>query len=320
LCYGSLDGIRPLRIPVLREAFGPSELSLASFPYEALTVRSDDEAWAGPLERIARDACLHMRPHFGWTGHIELEEVLRKGRLPDQHHSRESRELLARAGDLRSAARTLQTLSLDIWGLANRRRMSRIHDVIDLVRPTETWTPDEQRRYVANQLREVLRHTLVTVPRYGSLRHLIAELTAELQDLEDILQEFPIVSREEIAADPQAFRSSEPSVLARQVMTSGTTGSPLTVWLDHLTLTVGDAWAGGERCGPAMSRGLGGSPGGRSRGPTVAAAPSSTVPPDKDRPPALSVRLSSRPRHRDHDDPGARPIEACVSHGLPLGA
>ena len=147
----------------------------------------------------------------------------------------------------------LQTLSLDIWGLANRRRMSRFQSVIDLLRPTESWTPDEQRRFVANQLCDVLRHALVSVPRYRSLRHLLADLTAELQDLEEILQEFPVVSREEIAADPQAFRSSDPQVLVRRVMTSGTTGSPLTVWLDNLTLTVGDAlgwrrtmWAGYE--------------------------------------------------------------------------
>lgn len=70
-----LMGFDPLRIPVLCEAFRPSELPLASFGYEALTVCSDNEEWAGPLALISRDACLHMRPHFGWSGHIELDPL-----------------------------------------------------------------------------------------------------------------------------------------------------------------------------------------------------------------------------------------------------
>ena len=106
---------------------------------------------------------------------------------------------------------------------------------------------------MANRLCEVLRHALVSVPRYASLRHLVPELTPDPQVMEEMLLEFPVVSREEISADPQAFRSSDPSVSARRVMTSGTTGSPTTVWIDLLTRTVGDAlgwrrtmWAGYE--------------------------------------------------------------------------
>jgi len=68
-----LMGFDPLLIPVLRGAFEPSELPLTPFAYETLTVCSDIDEWDGLLEHISRDACLRMRPHFGWRGHIEFQ-------------------------------------------------------------------------------------------------------------------------------------------------------------------------------------------------------------------------------------------------------
>jgi len=78
-----LMGFDPMRIPILREAFAPSELPLAPFAYSDITIQSNRVAWQGRITDLKEDECYHFRPHFGWRGRIEWgvsPKVLEMGR------------------------------------------------------------------------------------------------------------------------------------------------------------------------------------------------------------------------------------------------
>jgi len=109
---------------------------------------------------------------------------------------------------------------------------------------TEQMEREEQQRYVAKRLRFILTHTIETVPRYESLRPLIRQLDDPTTDVYSILLEFPAITREEVLTDSAAFRSRKPGG-GRVVttVTSGTTGTPFTTWMDIDTFYISDALA-----------------------------------------------------------------------------
>lgn len=66
-----LMGFDPMRIPMLRESFAPSDLPLAPFEYTDISIRSNRPDWEGPLSNLSDENTYHFQAHFGWKGAIE---------------------------------------------------------------------------------------------------------------------------------------------------------------------------------------------------------------------------------------------------------
>jgi phenylacetate-CoA ligase len=135
-----------------------------------------------------------------------------------------------------------QTLALNLFGIRNRFRLSAWTRFLASVAHTERMPREEQVGYVVDRLRSVLVHAVRTVPRYASLSAFLPDLEDPGSDVCSILAEFPVVTKDEVKADPRAFLSRE-SGAGRVVrtMTSGTTGTPFTTWMDAGALIAADA-------------------------------------------------------------------------------
>lgn len=70
-----LMGFDPMRIPMLREAFAPSELPLASFSYPEIAIASNRPEWRGNITALSDQATYHFKSHFAWRGQIEWREA-----------------------------------------------------------------------------------------------------------------------------------------------------------------------------------------------------------------------------------------------------
>jgi hypothetical protein len=66
-----LMGFDPMRLPTLAQAFAPSDLPLATFKYEDISIRSNRPGWTGAPGQIKPEDTHHFQPHFGWRGKIE---------------------------------------------------------------------------------------------------------------------------------------------------------------------------------------------------------------------------------------------------------
>lgn len=64
-------GFDPLKIPIVRQAFETKRWRLADHALSAITIRSNEEAWRGPLSAVRPWNGQPFVPHFGWRGHIE---------------------------------------------------------------------------------------------------------------------------------------------------------------------------------------------------------------------------------------------------------
>jgi hypothetical protein len=62
------------RIPSVRQAFAVGHYRLCDFAYSDVTVTSRQLAWSGPLADLPSSVTFRFRPHFGWRGHLELED------------------------------------------------------------------------------------------------------------------------------------------------------------------------------------------------------------------------------------------------------
>lgn len=63
------------KLPLLRKAFEISALNFTPFAAAELLVRSDQSRWNKPLAAFSAQDVFHFRPHFGWTGAIEWEQL-----------------------------------------------------------------------------------------------------------------------------------------------------------------------------------------------------------------------------------------------------
>jgi uncharacterized protein (DUF362 family) len=63
------------RIPMLREGLAAHPLPLGTFGFDEVVARSDDPRFNGRVTE-PDGGHLEFRPHFGWTGHIELEDAV----------------------------------------------------------------------------------------------------------------------------------------------------------------------------------------------------------------------------------------------------
>lgn len=145
-----------------------------------------------------------------------------------------------------------QDVALSLFGLRNVRRLRQWRQVLSGLQPSERWSPEEQRRFTSGRLREVLVHAIRHVPRYAGFSHLLPDLQRADAPVLDLLREFPPITRQDVIAEPDAFLSR---AFAREslttTITSGTTGTPFTSWLEPGAFLTSDAlwwrrtaWAG----------------------------------------------------------------------------
>lgn len=141
-----------------------------------------------------------------------------------------------------SLPRWAQTLAVNAYGLRTLARKAAWHRYLDEIAFTETLPRNEQVEYVRERLREMLKHAIRTVPRYGSYRGLLDELGDPETDVFALLGRLPVVTKNEVAADRESFLSTEPGATKIvSTMTSGTTGTPFTTSMSDETLMRGDA-------------------------------------------------------------------------------
>lgn len=145
-----------------------------------------------------------------------------------------------------------QTLAINFYGITTNRRMRSWARILDSIASSETWDLGNQKKYTEKKLRGILAHAINTVPRYESYRGILPELTSPDSNVFALLQELPVITREEILKDKKYFLSRRPpkeKIITTK--TSGTTGTPFETFMERSTFTIGDAlwwrrniWAG----------------------------------------------------------------------------
>lgn len=150
---------------------------------------------------------------------------------------------------------TGQNIALGLYGLNNRRRLRSWNRIVAAASDSEHWHPDQQRKYVTERLRNLLAHAVRYVPRYAALSPHLRDIEDPRSDVFALLAHFPPVSRQEILADPDAFLSRAfDQRRLKKTLTSGTTGTPFTTWMEPDVFLTNDAlswrrtlWAGYQR-------------------------------------------------------------------------
>lgn len=147
----------------------------------------------------------------------------------------------------------LQNAFVARHGRRNRReRFGHEFDRLSrLLEESERWTREELRAYQESRLRDVVRHAYDTVPYYHDLFDRLRLRPADFRSVED-LAKLPVLTRSELAANAKRMlsRTAERRAL-RSGSTSGTSGSPLTVYWDKSIVLMNNAcymrarrWAG----------------------------------------------------------------------------
>jgi hypothetical protein len=65
-------GFDPQKLAVIRNAFDRRDLPLAGFAYDDIKAISNNPDLCGELRRLDPARVLKFKPHFGWSGHVEL--------------------------------------------------------------------------------------------------------------------------------------------------------------------------------------------------------------------------------------------------------
>jgi phenylacetate-CoA ligase len=141
-----------------------------------------------------------------------------------------------------ASPRAGQNLMVNVYGLRTIKRIRAWNKIIDNFAPSEHWEKEEQVKYVSDCLRVVLPHAIRTVPRYKTFKYLLPYINDQKRDVFPVLSEFPVIRREDVFADPASFRSLAPGTRRIvKTVTSGTTGTPFTTWMELDTFTATDA-------------------------------------------------------------------------------
>jgi phenylacetate-CoA ligase len=105
-----------------------------------------------------------------------------------------------------------------------------------LLRRSEHWTQEQLARYQAGALAELLSFCCSEVPYYGPRLHEIG-ISAETirpDNAFDILSRLPILDKDALRAAPDQFMARDARRFhPKRVSTSGTTGTPLTLYWDR---------------------------------------------------------------------------------------
>jgi len=144
-------------------------------------------------------------------------------------------------------------IALNVFGFRTRIRMRMWDRYIKELAYTEHLSPDEQLVFVEDRLRVILAHALKTVPRYHRFKYLLNEV--HKGNVFAALNEFPVITRQEVLDNPDLFRSDDPGPgKIIKTVTSGTTGTPFTTWMHYKSFELSDAmswrrnlWSGYRR-------------------------------------------------------------------------
>jgi hypothetical protein len=75
-CVGAtLMGFDWTKLSLLKKAFASDQLKITPFAATEIAIRSSRPDWNKPLSEIRSEDVFHFRPHFGWTGCIELDQM-----------------------------------------------------------------------------------------------------------------------------------------------------------------------------------------------------------------------------------------------------
>ena len=66
-------GFDEAKLPLIHRAFEEHRYPLTTLKRADLQVASNVKEWDGKLEDWPEDSLLYFKPHFGWTGHVELK-------------------------------------------------------------------------------------------------------------------------------------------------------------------------------------------------------------------------------------------------------
>jgi phenylacetate-CoA ligase len=104
----------------------------------------------------------------------------------------------------------------------------------ELLSESERYPADEIRKYQTRKMVELIGHAIHTVPYYREYARNHSIRQSDIQCLEDI-KKFPILRKESIRSQPEKFLSDDFRQKRKLIKlgTSGTTGTPLTVFCDR---------------------------------------------------------------------------------------
>jgi phenylacetate-CoA ligase len=105
-----------------------------------------------------------------------------------------------------------------------------------MLRRSEQWAPDRLRRFQSERLAGLMRHAGAEVPHYGALFREagIDPGQATADNAMALLRRLPILQKEALRAQPRQFLARNwEQFKPKEITTSGTTGTPLTVYWDR---------------------------------------------------------------------------------------
>jgi phenylacetate-CoA ligase len=150
-----------------------------------------------------------------------------------------------------SSGRALRVLLVNAYGLKNNARYRRWEKLLDSIEYTERLDREAQIRLAREKLAGIIGFAIRKVPFYEKFSSLGKDLDAS--NVFEILVELPVVGKEEIRKEPEAFLARDHGDYVTSG-TSGTTGTPFHVHMDGDTFLLGDAlwwrrtiWAGLEK-------------------------------------------------------------------------
>jgi phenylacetate-CoA ligase len=147
--------------------------------------------------------------------------------------------------------RFLRNIYINIYGIKNIFRFRKRDRLLKEIEYTEKLDKETQINLVEKKLKGIIEFAIKNVPFYTNFSSLGKDLNNK--SIYNILKEFPIINKETINREPDAFLSKKHSnyVISK---TSGTTGTPLSVYVDKFTFRLIDAlgwrrtkWAGYEK-------------------------------------------------------------------------
>jgi phenylacetate-CoA ligase len=101
---------------------------------------------------------------------------------------------------------------------------------------SEHWSADQFHRYQSKRLAKLLQHAIIEVPFY---RDFFRTAGLKPEDIRpdtafECLRRLPVLQKETLRADPQLFEAeNRQRFRPKRITTSGTTGTPLTVYWDR---------------------------------------------------------------------------------------
>lgn len=129
----------------------------------------------------------------------------------------------------------LQNLAFAFYGLQLRKqRYGRYFKTYsEWLRKSEWWSEEQIRSYQIQKMQEVVAEAYYHIPYYRDLLTRLGLTVGDFQDLVD-LQKLPVLTKETVREQPADFISERfPLGSLIRNLTSGTTGTPLTVYLTH---------------------------------------------------------------------------------------